>query len=309
MQANAITLSETPTIKYLGVCQTCVRPVRATSEDGQRFITVSCPECNGAITVERLVAVTTAEDCHAQCVNATGPSCSCSCGGANHGGRWDLNRETTLETESALEAYRARIAADDAKKAKRAKAKADRERRAFDAWVAEAEGRRELVDWLADQRYAANDFLVDMADMVVRHKPLTERQEAASARCMSREKAREQQRAEREDKEAARAAAAVPVPTGKAITVEGEIVYVKVDDNPFTYRGVRTRMLVEGAGWKVWATVPAALANVVGSHVQELKGRRVRFVADVEVSWGGDVTVGNAKRPRQAAVVEDVRAA
>lgn len=95
---------------YLGSCATCDRPYRvdlgekATSQQQ----CVMCPGgCSHTIIVDRLAAVTTTESCDSRCMGATGPSCSCACGGANHGAGWGTTA-TRLELESAVASLRAR---------------------------------------------------------------------------------------------------------------------------------------------------------------------------------------------------------
>ena len=90
---------------------------------------------------------------------------------------------------------------------------------------------------------------------------------------------------------------AEPVPAGKALTVEGEIVFTDVRWNG--YDNVYKMLVLLDNLSKVWSTVPAQLD---GPLLTELKGRRVRFVADVEASKD-DPTFGIAKRPRKAEFV------
>jgi len=57
--------------------------VRGTSEDVRGgWISCGC----GHQAVAKWMKVTVVEkDCNGVCVSATGPNCSCSCGGENHG--------------------------------------------------------------------------------------------------------------------------------------------------------------------------------------------------------------------------------
>lgn len=51
-----------------------------------RVARATCGSCGAACTVEVVnVAHDSDHTCSARCTNATGPSCSCSCNGANHG--------------------------------------------------------------------------------------------------------------------------------------------------------------------------------------------------------------------------------
>ena len=65
-------------------------------------------------------------------------------------------------------------------------------------------------------------------------------------------------------------------------------------------------MLVKGDGWKIWATIPASIDDVNATtpgNLGGLRGRTVRFVADVTVSRE-DPSFGIAKRPRKAEILE-----
>ncbi|MFG2847463.1 hypothetical protein ACGF12_30485 [Kitasatospora sp. NPDC048296] len=220
--------------------------------------------------------------------------CSCSCGGANHGGAFGA-QSTQEETEQAVAAYRARVAKEEDKRAKAAAAARRRAEREFEAWSTAAPGRAELLAYLSEGPHD-NEFVADMADQVAQLRTLTERQEAAVGRCM--EYAR--RRAEAEQRRAQDAVAAVPVPTGKALEITGEIVHARYEEGDYGRRG-QFKMLVRGDdGWRVWSTVPVALTPRISSTtVRDLHGKRVRFTADVEPS-PKDASYGFAKRPRKA---------
>ncbi|MET9402642.1 hypothetical protein [Kitasatospora sp. NPDC002965] len=290
MNGNGTIISAQPTSHFLARCKPCVRPVRAEVPNPP------CPECGQMLRGERLFAVTRDESCDASCMGAVGPSCSCSCGGANHGKSFGA-QSTREETERAVTAYRARVAREEEKRAKKEAATRTRAQRAFEAWSAAEPGRAELLAYLAEGSHD-NDFVADMAREVAQLRPLTVRQEAAVGRCM--EYAR--RRAQAQQRRAEEAATAAPVPTGKALEIEGEIVHARYDDADFGSAG-RYKMLVRGeAGWRVWSTVPAALLRALGDGpARSFQGKRVRFTADVEVS-PKDATYGFAKRPRKAAV-------
>lgn len=104
-----------------------------------------------------------------------------------------------------------------------------------------------------------------------------------------------------EAREAAAAAlvgAGVRVPEGRLV-VEGEIVSVKQEEQFFGYSStIVTKMLVvTEAGWKVYGTMPAALAEA-GAEV----GTKVRFTATVKPSKN-DLLFGYAGRPAKAVVL------
>jgi hypothetical protein len=288
-------LDSKPTAHYLARCAQCIRPVRGTSPR------LSCPECGQQLTGDRLFAVTRDASCDGRCMTAVKASCACACGGENHGAAWSvggLPTYTTEETETALRAYRARVAREEAERRKRQEAKARAARRAFDQW---AEGCADIVEYLAAADYdSANMFILDMQRQADELKPLTERQEDAVRRCMDYDR----RRAETAEKRAREAAQAQPVPTGKAITVEGEIVHTKSEEHYFGHGGMTDKMLIKGDdGWKVWTTIPAGLKSIgrpdPGGDFWGIKGKRVRFTADVTATED-DQTFGRAKRPRGA---------
>jgi hypothetical protein len=100
---------------------------------------------------------------------------------------------------------------------------------------------------------------------------------------------------------------AAPVPTGKALTVEGVILSTRVDDNPYGPGGT-LKMLVKGdGGWRVWTTVPAGtLPDQYGvADIEALPGKRIRFTATVELARKGkvDPSFGYASRPRKPVLV------
>lgn len=81
-----------------------------------------------------------------------------------------------------------------------------------------------------------------------------------------------------------------PVPEGKGVEIEGEII--KTDTKHSQY-GEREVMVVEHEdGWRVWGSIPQALKYEV------YEGDEVKFVANVERSDDDDF--GFFKRPRQA---------
>jgi hypothetical protein len=64
--------------RYVGRCKTC-KTVFVNETDA----TETC--CSGKrVRVEQILAVVSNVKCGARCTNAVGPSCDCSCGGANH---------------------------------------------------------------------------------------------------------------------------------------------------------------------------------------------------------------------------------
>lgn len=54
------------------------------SPDAWTHVTVACG-CGRQVSLKRVQGVVNDHVCNAKCMNSTGPSCECSCGGANHG--------------------------------------------------------------------------------------------------------------------------------------------------------------------------------------------------------------------------------
>ncbi|MBN1172642.1 MAG: hypothetical protein JXA67_10760 [Micromonosporaceae bacterium] len=298
-----IILDAQPTTVYLGTCAPCRRPVRARNDQATtRYLRLTCPECHRTVTGERLHATTNADPCHGRCMGATGPACSCSCGGDNHGRLWEYQSEMT---ETALAAYRARIAEQEAAAARRAQAAAARRRATFQTW---ADQHTDVITFLGDgSQFDAisddpSDFLSDMAHAVNRHQTLTDNQAAAVIRCRNARQRIATRRAED-------AANARPVPTGEAVTITGTIIYADAKDNPYG-PGVRLTMLVKGDGWKVWSTIPRAIMpNTTTVHWRDqVKGRRIQFTADVTAK-PDNPTEGTAKRPRKATILTEAQVA
>src|SRR6266702_128479 len=137
---------------YLGRCDRCVRPVRADLPvDKGKMTVIRCPDCNGELAAERLVVVTTTQDCDASCRGAYGRDCNCGCSGVNHARLWgmrlksdELPESEVLEQMAALvRFYNNQVAilqrmADKEDKASRARSVA------FNAWIEQAD-HEELV--------------------------------------------------------------------------------------------------------------------------------------------------------------------
>jgi hypothetical protein len=285
----------TSTNLYLGTCDTCDRPYRV--DLGEKVTSaqkcVMCPGgCSRTIVVERLAAVTTSESCDSRCMGATGPSCSCACGGANHGAGWGTTA-TRLELESAVKNLRARQERTERQREQRAAAKKSRKENVYNAWL--AEGNQDVADYLNGLLgdYSSN-FLSDMADVIRSQRPLSERQTEVVRRIMNEE-------ADRAARKAAYEATKTAAPLGKGITIEGTIISVK-DQPGYAYNTVDWKMTVECDGYRVWGSVPSSLiGNIITAGCYgRLKGQRVRFVAEVLPSKGGDANFAIYKRPKQA---------
>jgi hypothetical protein len=309
-----------PTSRLIGQCATCIAPVAVRDEGVVSVLTASCFLCGSPVQVERIWGRTDHAVCDARCMGASGPSCSCSCGGENHGGRWVRFAEMTAsEREVEVLSYRAAVSARSvaARKARATRAASAELRRAArlrNAQAALLDENPDVAAWYAGRLGQRDwgqlgEFLADMF-WVIRKNPedMTPRRLAALKRSL----AQIAERAAREAQIAAEQAAAGPVAAGKAITVSGVVLAVKESVSQFNGRVVtRDQMLVRTAnGSRVLVTVPKAFADVNATAKGDpygLRGRAVEFTADVAAS-PDDETFGLAKRPRNARFLEPATA-
>jgi hypothetical protein len=282
-----VIISSSPTHTFLGQCPRCIRPVRAEQPDtpGDRT-QLTCTECQRTVPATRLYATRSSTACDGACMFAVGPSCSCSCEGANHGAKWAPEVEE-LTIGDALARLREKAAKEAARRAAKFKAVAD----AFTA------RHGEVVEFLNgyDGEF---QFLTDMQDQLRNTGQLSDAQADGVRRCAERAAKRVAIQAERE----AQRLNAGPVPTGKA-RVEGVVLSVRDYDAPGPSWSTTYKMLVAlDNGSRVWSTVPKALADVnattTGSYFG-LKGSRVAFTATITAK-AGDPTFGTASRPSAA---------
>lgn len=133
-------------------------------------------------------------------------------------------------------------------------------------------------------------ILADMAGKLYQYGSLSEKQ-VEFARKLVREAS------EKAVRKAAEQATLSPVVAGAGIVVEGKVLTVKEQENPYVRNGTIYKMLVmDNRGFKVWGTIPSALnAN---------KGDVVRFTANVEASKD-DPTFGFFSRPRKSEMVTE----
>ena len=269
-----------PTTIFLATCAKCVRPWRVEKHDGRHgsYINGLCPDCLSPITYDRLMAVTKRMECTGACMGAYGPSCSCSCGGINHGAVWS---ETGEMLESALEKYRAEIAKREAVANAKRDAKARKAQAEWNAWVDENREAYEFLmseDWLSLDR--PDGFLADLREQVESHKMLSERQ----TQCALRNKDR---RIKWAKESAARAAKATEVPTGRQ-EITGTIVGLYTVPDNFSYNGGDIRKMVVDCGtYTVSGSIPHALfvgddGYVRAIYDDEFKGRKVAFTATLK---------------------------
>jgi hypothetical protein len=275
-----------PTDRFVGRCEVCVRPIAIDDHSGgSDHRRVLCPECRRPVTLTRIYGVVTTMTCHGSCMDAIGDYCECSCGGVNHAGSYVGEGQ---ETADAIERFRL---ATQKRKAAAAKAAATRaaarhEREAQAAAERLAASQRWRTEHPAEAAWLdANAHTVGRAMwMLIRvnaGEPISDEQLADLRLEMQKD-------AERKAEEAA-----PPAPTG-VVSVEGEIVSIKVQPSNFHY-GSEVKMLVKANGYRVWVTKPRALSDA-------RVGQRVRFTAELKLS-SNDVHFVYGSRPRQAEIV------
>jgi|SRR5690242_2603697 len=279
-----------PTTIFLATCAKCVRPWRVEKHDGRHGSKINglCPDCLSPITYDRLMAVTKRMDCTGACMGAYGPSCTCSCGGINHGAVWS---ETGEMLESALEKYRAEIAKREAVANAKRDAKARKALAEWNAWVEENREAYEFLmseDWLSLDR--PDGFLADLREQVESHKMLSERQTQSALRNKDRRIKWAKENARRE-------ANVTDVPTGRQ-ELAGTIVGIKrVQDDYSYYGGDIIKMIVDCGTFRVYGTAPSAL--LLGIREREI-AKRIEYTADdspkgYQITFRATVSAGREK--------------
>jgi hypothetical protein len=92
---NVLRCRATTTGTWLGRCKRCStkgHPVGVRTDAAHLWngwMVAVCDGCGSFVNVAPVAGTyNPAKVCNARCMGATGPACDCSCGGANHGGRW-----------------------------------------------------------------------------------------------------------------------------------------------------------------------------------------------------------------------------
>lgn len=199
--------------------------------------------------------------------------------------------EQCAEERMALES-RAMLELSLAKKAAEAHAAQVKMTAAAHKWIAAHEAL--WGDLLANR---GDRFIGDMVTAVGKYGGLTEKQEAAVPAVLAKLAEWTTPGATCELR------IVVEAPEGKAMTIEGEVV--KAEWREDTYSG-RTRAVMTvktEAGWLAWGTVPADLLSEMGMDGDDLRGKRVRFTADLERAGGKTGGMAFTKRPRKATIL------
>ncbi|MGI8751817.1 MAG: hypothetical protein ACR2MN_05830 [Acidimicrobiales bacterium] len=276
------------TARFVGRCEPCIRPFavddRSGGSDHRRTL---CPDCSSIVVLSRIYGVTTEMVCSSSCMDASGSTCECSCGGVNHSGSY---LETSAMLSEAVERFRASYVRRQVAATKAAATRAANKTARLAIQAATWASIHPIEAAWMDANANAVPFAASLARQLATNGSLTYAQTAAVGRAIERQAAEERRKTER----AAEAAVAVPAPTG-VVSVEGEIVAVKVEPSRFSYYGSEIKMLVKADGYRVWAAKPGALADAA-------VGDRVRFVAELTRSER-DESFAFGKRLRQTEVV------
>ncbi len=316
----------------------------ATSPAGRTYsgrAVGSCSECGAGIAVEGITADTVGKcpgcgarvrmhlvygehsdvPCNGACMGAVGPSCSCACGGDNHG-RWFLRIDLVpvFDRDNAIAAQTKRQAAHAARREEKWAREARERGERIAAMVADAP---ELAEIMGDG-YAGSDsgFILDMRAALREGRELTANQTATCVRIVRADRLRRDRAAERAQSDAAATARGVRVPTGR-MSITGVIVSAKsVTDDRHSYHGrTSIKIVVQVAdGWRVYGTLPKAAYPASYSAVtfaawrESLTGQTVTLTAEVTPSdrdplFGffsrpAGVHLGAAPAPAPAAVAQ-----
>jgi hypothetical protein len=202
----------TQTTIYLGVCDVHNVPVRENKlglyphlapKHSRVLCFIGGQAEEHEIVGEKLIAVETTLNCDSTCRAARGRSCSCGCGGTNHGDHW--TRQYMLEH---LEMFEAEVAKYRYEVEKRKLTKENKAREIFEAWMT---ANADEVAWFMNEENIRSGFLRSMKEQLQSMKRLSEgqlrvvrtiRQEEAEGR--ARWQVAERQQQEREAREQAR---------------------------------------------------------------------------------------------------------
>jgi DNA-directed RNA polymerase subunit RPC12/RpoP len=290
--------------RAVGGCEHCGTPNAVDNVDKD---TVSeCRHCGVKIVLKWVFGNKSDIPCDGRCMGATSDSCSCACGGRNHGA-WNLRIELVPVWDRAKAEANTRSKREQHEARQRVKAEANRNRKR-DAQEVLLEQWPDLV-WLSYLQnlddYIWSRFLEDMRSAFVTGK-MTPRQAETGAAAVMRAMEQYEREHARERADAELVQAGVHVPEVEGMTVVGTVYHTKYDtDYRYSYSG-RTvaRMFVETTmGFRLMGTPPPALVRAVGGQLSALKGCKVRFVADVQPSKN-DQLFGFWKFAKQAEVIE-----
>ena len=280
-------------------CPGCGFGIAVSAAGGAR--TVSCPACAERVALAYVAGSYTDKiPCDDRCQYATGPVCSCACGGANHCAGYIAAEQVPVWVR---ERDAARFAAAAARKAAKANTAAERAAKATEALIAANPVLATLA--AADRTALDSGFMLDMQTALLAGK-MTDRQVEAAVNALNRDTARAARTAawaaERAATAAALKVAGVVAPTGKT-TVTGTVAHTATQDGDY---GITYKMrVVTEAGWTTWGTIPAAIRP---DRHEALRGAVVTFTATLTPA-NGDPTHAWVNRPAAARVITEAPAA
>lgn len=311
-QPSTYIASAKPLHVFIGRCDPCDRPVRATTDlfTGNHY-SAACPDCHKFRDLQRLYGTVSKMECHSACMGAYGKTCDCDCGGVNHGDIWS---RPGVMLADALAVYRAdrarRVAAAERTSATRARKKAERQEAEFVAWRAEhVELVAELIatNWLICEY--PNNTLADFADMVgMRCERLTDPQTELAERILTRRRVTRERIAAEQAAQAGRPAVTLTeVPTVKRQAITGEIIAAWIFEGEFA---TVWKIKIDCGAYQVRGTLPRNLETEAlggGSYSGDewrnlwrvLKGRRITLSAEL-MPDGKNIGQGYFKRPTKA---------
>lgn len=287
--------------RAIGSCGACGAGI-ATDSDQTRG---KCPHCGARVRLHLVYGEHSDIPCDSRCMGAVGPSCSCGCGGANHG-RWFIRIEMVpvFERDQARAAQAKRTTGHAARRdAKRAAERAAADTRRAAMLAEHPELSAIMGDGYAD---TDNRFAADIRDALTAGRELSPRQLTAAVDMVRRDQARAARRATRDQADADARARGVQVPTGR-VTVSGVITSVKESTDCYGYRERTTHKIViqTAGGWRAYGTLPRSVypgaytGETIGRWLDSLTGRVITLRATVKPS-DNDQLFGYFNRPTGA---------
>lgn len=238
----------------VGGCNGCHAAIAMPAD---RDVTVLCPGCGTPVQLAMVMGSLTEDVCDGSCMSARGKICSCSCGGANHGGGWtvrilptwspapgaqyprveyvDQSAPATAARKRAAVTHKRKTDANRQSAADRRAAREAAERLAAEAGRADLLATHPVLAALVTDEYAPAPFdpsasrweqdrglfVASMREAFERGD-MTPRQAEAAVRMIERDRARTAERAARDAQQAAAVAAGVRVAAGRQ-TIRGTV--------------------------------------------------------------------------------------
>lgn len=317
----------TPTDDFIGRCPTCRLPTRVTIADERRdHCVITCLHCaddKPQIDAQRLYGVESTDSCDVMCMSAMGRMCVCACGGRNHGKIWGNTRKSEA-TAAAIEKFYAREKMRFERKERKERESREERERTFAQWYESlSTDERRVVDFIVkydnlDSYGLHSTFMLDMRlqivdshpyvdeDVVIKSRPLSEKQLAAVVRSVEREWSFIARNIEER-------ANAKSVVEGR-YELTGTIISAKVVPG---FDRLNFKILIAVNGYKIWGNCPKnVIDDVFISTAQNYRaytgptgydfkvGLRIKMTASVRKSER-DETFGLFKIAKNAVILND----